>query len=254
MCRHLAYLGAAPVTLARVLLDPPRSLLQQSWAPCDMRGSGTVNADGFGVGWYDASGRSVRYRRSVPIWADPSFADLAHSVQTQAILAAVRNGTQGMPVAESACAPFREGRWMFSHNGVVTGWPETLSDLARGLDTTDLMTLEAPTDSAVLWALLRRRLLEGDDLVESVEDLTKAVARAAPGSRVNLLAMDGETIVASTLGHSLSVLREVDSVVVSSEPYGEPDEAWQSVPDRHLVIATGSSLKVQPLYTEGSHP
>ena len=253
MCRHVAYLGA-PVTLARVLLDPPRSLLAQSWAPCDMRGSGTVNADGFGVGWYDERGRPVRYRRSVPMWADPSFADLAQSVHTQAILAAVRNATTGMPVTESACAPFREGRWLFSHNGVVTGWPEALSDLAGSLDTTDLMTLEAPTDSAVLWALLRRRLLAGEDLVESVEDLTKAVARAAPGSRVNLLAMDGETIVASTFGHSLSVLRKVDGVVVSSEPFGDPGEDWASVPDRHLVIATGSSLKVQPLYTKGGHP
>ena len=253
MCRHVAYLGA-PVTLARVLLDPPRSLLQQSWAPCDMRGSGTVNADGFGVGWYDGRGRSVRYRRSVPMWADPSFSDLAHSVSTQGILAAVRNGTPGMPVTESACAPFREGRWLFSHNGVVTGWPKALADLAGSLDTTDLMTLEAPTDSAVLWALLRRRLLEGDDLVESVENLTNAVAKAAPGSRVNLLAMDGETIVASTFGHSLSVLREADGVVVSSEPFGEPDEDWQSVPDRHLVIATASSLKIQSLHTKDSHP
>jgi len=252
MCRHLAYLGT-PVSLARILLDPSRSLLQQSWAPCDMRGSGSVNADGFGVGWYDGHGRTVRYRRSVPMWADPSFADLAQSVHTQGMLAAVRNGTTGMPVTESACAPFREGPWLFSHNGIVAGWPHTLSALAGGLDTTDLMTLEAPTDSAVLWALLRRRLLQGDDLVESVENLTVDVARAAPESRVNLLAMDGETIVASTFGHSLSVLREADGVVVSSEPFGDSDESWQSIPDRHLVIATASSLKIQPLHTKGPH-
>lgn len=251
MCRHVAYLGA-PATLARILLDAPHSLLHQSWAPRDMRGSGTVNADGFGVGWYDERGRSVRYRRSVPMWADPSFADLAQSVSTQGLLAAVRNATTGMPVTESACAPFREGRWLFSHNGVVSGWPHTLADLASGLDTTDLMTLEAPTDSAVLWALLRRRLLDGDDLVESVEQLTTAVSEAAPGSRVNLLAMDGETIVASTFGHSLSVLQEADAVIVSSEPLGDPVEDWQSVPDRHLVIATTSSLKIQPLSTKGT--
>lgn len=253
MCRHVAYLGA-PATLARILLDAPHSLLHQSWAPRDMRGSGTVNADGFGVGWYDERGRSVRYRRSVPMWADPSFADLAQSVSTQGLLAAVRNATTGMQVTESACAPFREGRWLFSHNGVVSGWPQTLADLAGGLDTTDLMTLEAPTDSAVLWALLRRRLLEGDDLIESVEQLTNAVAEAAPGSRVNLLAMDGETIVASTFGHSLSVLQEADGVIVSSEPLGDPVEDWQSVPDRHLVIATASSLKIQPLHTKGIQP
>ena len=56
MCRHLAYLGP-PVTLAALLLDPPHGLLHQSWAPADMRGGGTVNADGFGVGWYPRRGR-----------------------------------------------------------------------------------------------------------------------------------------------------------------------------------------------------
>ena len=63
-----------------LLLDPPHSLLRQSWAPQDMRGGGTVNADGFGVGWYPGRchGRSpVRYRRALPIWADATLPDLA---------------------------------------------------------------------------------------------------------------------------------------------------------------------------------
>ena len=44
--RHLAYIGP-PVTLAALLLDPPHGLLHQAYAPSDMRGGGTVNADGF---------------------------------------------------------------------------------------------------------------------------------------------------------------------------------------------------------------
>ncbi|HEU0128797.1 MAG TPA: ergothioneine biosynthesis protein EgtC, partial [Pseudonocardiaceae bacterium] len=47
MCRHLAYLGP-PLDLATLLLDPPHSLLRQTYAPADMRGGGTVNVDGFG--------------------------------------------------------------------------------------------------------------------------------------------------------------------------------------------------------------
>ena len=50
MCRHLAYVGP-PVPLARVLTEPAHSLYEQSWAPARQR-HGTVNADGFGVGWY----------------------------------------------------------------------------------------------------------------------------------------------------------------------------------------------------------
>ena len=63
MCRHLAYLGP-PVTLASLLYDPPHSLLRQSWAP-RMQRHGTVNADGYGVGWYqpDVRPEPARVRR-----------------------------------------------------------------------------------------------------------------------------------------------------------------------------------------------
>ncbi len=54
MCRHLAYLGPEE-PLGRVLVEPPHSLFRQSWAPRRQR-YGTVNADGFGVGWYAPRG------------------------------------------------------------------------------------------------------------------------------------------------------------------------------------------------------
>ena len=77
MCRHLAYLGP-PTTLSALLLEPAHGLLRQSYAPADMRGGGTVNADGFGAGWYPADEKvPVRYRSAAPIWSDTAFADLA---------------------------------------------------------------------------------------------------------------------------------------------------------------------------------
>lgn len=246
MCRHLAYLGPS-VTVAELLLVPRHSLLEQTWAPADMRGSGSVNADGFGFGWYDDTDRARRYRRGIPMWADGSLRDLAATIRTTALVAAARNGTTGMPVTETACAPFRHGRWLFSHNGVVTGWPASVERLASSLPAGDLMRLEAPTDSAVLWALALRRLLDGTQPDRVVEELTTEVAEAAPGSRLNLLLTDGELAVASTWGHSLSVLEGSDRVLVSSEPFGEAAEAWQQVPDRHLVVATTAGTKIRPL-------
>lgn len=246
MCRHLAYLGA-PVPVADLLLAPRHSLLEQTWAPADMRGSGTVNADGFGLGWYDGSGDALRYRRTVPMWADESLPDLARTIRTTALVAAVRNGTTGMPVTEAACAPFRHGRWLFSHNGVVMGWPATLGELSATLPVTDLMRLEAPTDSALLWALALRRLLDGAGVESVAESLTAEVAEVAPGSRLNLLIGDGETVAATTWGHSLSLLEASDQVMVSSEPFGEHPEAWQPVPDRQLVVLTAAGAKSRPI-------
>ncbi|WP_067816695.1 class II glutamine amidotransferase [Nocardia inohanensis] len=51
MCRHLAYLGP-PTAVGDLVTRGPHSLRTQSWAPREMRGGGTINADGFGVAWW----------------------------------------------------------------------------------------------------------------------------------------------------------------------------------------------------------
>ncbi|RIV41308.1 ergothioneine biosynthesis protein EgtC [Micromonospora radicis] len=245
MCRHLAYLGP-PVTLRELLLDPPHSLLRQSWAPRDMRGGGTINADGFGVGWYPDSGPPVRYRRAQPIWTDPTIADLAAVTSTTAVLAAVRSATVGMAVVDAAAAPFAEGRWLFSHNGVVRGWPDSIVPLAAELPVRDLLTLDATTDSALLWALVRHRLRAGLDPARAVAETVTSVAAAAPGSRLNLLLTDGRTVVASAFGHALSLRATADSVLLSSEPHDD-EPGWREVPQGHLVRANATEVHRQAL-------
>jgi dimethylhistidine N-methyltransferase/ergothioneine biosynthesis protein EgtC len=236
MCRHLAYLGPA-VPVAELILHRPHSLLRQTWAPRDMRQGGTINADGFGVGWYlPGSEVPVRYRRTVPMWADENLPGLTSSVRSGAVLAAARNGTTGMPVMETAAAPFTSGPWLFSHNGAITGWPASMTELAARLPVSDLLTLDAPTDAALLWALLRHRLADDGDPAGTLAGLVTEVAASAPGSRLNLLLTDGQVVAATTWGHSLSVITTPDAVVISSEPWDE-DPGWQEVPDRHLVVA-----------------
>jgi gamma-glutamyl hercynylcysteine S-oxide hydrolase len=244
MCRHLAYLGA-PVPLARWLFDPPHSLVQQSWAPRDMRGGGTVNADGFGVGWH-GDGGVVRYRRHTPIWSDTTLPALAASISSGAVLAAVRSATTGMPVVETAAAPFGDGPWLFSHNGVVTGWPSSVAKLAGALPPEDLLTLDAPTDAAFLWALVRDRLRAGLPAEAAVRSVLGEVATLAPGSRLNLLLTDGTVLVASTAGHSLSVRAGAGHVLVASEPL-DAHPGWRPVPDRTLLVATTTGLTTTAL-------
>ncbi len=235
MCRHLAYLGPV-TTLSALVLDPPHGLLRQSHAPLDMRGGGTVNVDGFGAGWYPADGEPVRYRSAQPIWSDTAFAALAPATSSGAVLAAVRSATVGMAVHAAAAAPFGEGRWLFSHNGVVRGWPGSVAEPAAELPVVDLVTLDAPTDSALLWALVRHRLRAGADPAKTLREVVVAVDAAAPGSRLNLLLTDGAAIWATTWSHSLSVRTTPDAVLVASEPT-DALPGWTAVPDRRLVIA-----------------
>ncbi len=246
MCRHLAYLGS-PADLATLLCAPPHSLLRQSFAPVDMRGGGTINADGFGAGWYPPDGGPpVRYRRAVPMWTDASFADLAPTVRSGAVLAAVRSATVGMPVVETACAPFRFDRWLFSHNGVVRDWPGSVAAPAGRLPVTDLLTLDAPTDSALLAALVASRLRDGADPAEALAAVVTEVAAAAPQSRLNLLLTDGVTIAATAVRHALSVRRDGGGVLVASEPTDDAP-GWEPVPDGHLLTASASTVDVRPL-------
>jgi gamma-glutamyl hercynylcysteine S-oxide hydrolase len=249
MCRHLAYLGP-PRTLAQVVLQPPHSLLHQSYAPRDMRGGGTVNADGFGVGWFvPGVAEPPRYRRSWPIWADAGFASLAAATTSGAVLAAVRSATAGMPVVEAACAPFGGGRWLFSLNGKLPGWPGSAVPLAAELDAVDLLTLEARADSALLWAVLRRRVDAGEDPAKAVEAVVGAALAAAPDARLNLLLTDGIAVFATTWTHALSVHAADGAVTVASEPTDD-GPGWAAVPDRHLVVATPSTVDIRPLDLE----
>lgn len=259
MCRHLAHVGPRPVTLASRVTEPSHSLLVQAYAPTDMRGGGTINADGFGVGWLASGGRAAdgtrahSYRAPVPMWTDASFLDLATAVESPAFVAAVRSATVGMPVSTGACAPFRDGTRLFSHNGVVRGWPASLAGLASELDPETLMTLEAPTDSAVLWALVRRHLDAGKDPVDAVLDVVIRTLVGAPGSRLNLLLLttdeQGDPIlVATAVDHALSHRAGRDGVTVASEPLDD-EPGWTPVPDRHAVVVRGAETapEVVPL-------
>lgn len=251
MCRHLGYVGP-PVTLGELVLAPPHGLLEQTWAPRDMRRGGTVNVDGFGVGWYPRrQAEPARYRNAVPLWTDASFTALAGQVRSGGVLAAVRSATVGMPVTATACAPFTDGHWLFSLNGRVDGWPESLAKAAEQLDVVDLMTLEAPVDSAVVWALVRQRLGRDGDPATALCAVVDQVITAAPRSRMNLLLTDGEMLFATTWTHSLSVRKGENATTVSSEPFGD-DSAWEPVPDRHLVVADARRVRITALPERGA--
>ncbi|ANW17036.1 ergothioneine biosynthesis protein EgtC [Streptomyces clavuligerus] len=246
MCRHIARIGP-PLALGETLTAPPHGLLRQSWAPRRQR-HGTVNADGFGVGWYaDGDPVPARYRRAGPVWGDLSFADLVRVVRSGALLAAVRDATEPGADDEAAAAPFAAGPWLFSHNGAVPGWPGVLAPLARTLPTEELLGLAARCDAALLWALALRRLRAGEPPGRALADTVVRVAGAAPDARLNFLLTDGVSIAATTWGDSLWWLAAPDGgTVVASEPYDD-DPHWREVPDRTLLVASRADVQLSSL-------
>ena len=254
MCRHVAYIGS-PVSLRSVLIDPPYGLYRQAWAP-RMQRYGTVNADGFGVGWY-AGGDPVpaRYRRAVPIWGDPSLPDLARVTSSAAVLAAVRSATPGYALGEASVAPFTSGAWLFSHNGVLSfppGANPPPSPPGEPPAPWNPFGIEAMVDSAFLWALVLERLRAGMAADIALAATIDAVEAAGGSGRFNFLLTDGRSIIATAAGDTLWYRRGGGGVTVASEPCDD-EPGWTEVPDRQLLTAVPARVTVRPLssLTEG---
>ncbi|MFI0421781.1 ergothioneine biosynthesis protein EgtC [Spongiactinospora sp. 9N601] len=236
MCRHAAWLGPSR-SLAALLDEPEHGLVRQSYAP-RMQRHGVINADGFGMGWYDpVSGEAVRYRRSIPIWTDANLPGLARAARSGCLIAAVRSATIGMPIEESATAPFADGRLLLSHNGRVR------AEAVRSLVDSAESTCDAAWVAAAVFARVRGGAPLGDALAEVV---THAGTKD-PEGRLNLLACDGATVAATTWGDTLYVDDTgEDGVLVASEPLSDRP-SWRPVPDRRLVLVTPGGVRVEPL-------
>ncbi len=245
MCRHLAWAGE-PRSLAELVLDPPFGLLRQSYAPREQR-HGTVNADGFGVGWYAPGVRAepARFRRAQPLWTDRSFASMAPVVRSGCVLAAVRSATHPFASDEAGAAPFTAGPWLFSHNGALEDFADAAADLRARLPASASAAVEAPTDSALLWAMTRHRLESGEPIGEALAGVVADVL-AVTGGRLNLLLSDGRRLAATRCGDTLYTRVGPDGVLVASEPSDDAG-GWTAVPDRSVLVADRDSLDLQPL-------
>jgi len=189
-----------------------------------------MNADGWGVGFF-AAGRPgpARWRSNRPLWADQSFASVAPVISSGCVLAAVRSATAGMPLDETAAAPFQYGQWLLSHNGVVDRTLLGPNPVA-----------ESVCDSAQLAAHLF------DFGPERVGEFVTDVGKRDPGARLNLLLTDGQRVLATRWNDTLSVLQTGDGVAVASEPYDD-DPRWADVPDHHLVEVEGNAVTITDL-------
>jgi glutamine amidotransferase len=134
-----------------------------------------------------------------------------------------------MPIDESATAPFTDGRWLLSHNGVVDR---------------SVLPLTLAAESVCDAALLAAHVFSSGP--QRLGEIVVSVGALDPGARLNLLATDGFRLLATTWGDTLSYLVDATGVVVASEPYDD-DPRWIDVPDRHLVAVTPDGVAVTPL-------
>jgi len=265
MCRWLAYTGS-PILIDDLLYKPTNSLIVQSLH--SRLGAESTNGDGIGVGWYDEHDPNPGLFRSIePAWSERNLRELAAHIRTPVMLAHIR-ATSGSAVQQTNCHPFRYGRWLWMHNGLLAGFARMKRDLVLAVDPELFPYIEGSTDSEVLFYLALTFGLRDDPpsavarAVGFVEEVGRAHDVAFP-VQMTVATTDGRRVWAfrySTEGQSRSLFRNTDVAVlkaqypenpvlhrladstrvVVSEPLGDLKGAWHEVPESScLVIEAG---------------
>ena len=230
MCRHLAYLGPT-VGIDDLLFGAPRSLAEQAKHPKHQL-SGVDNPDGWGVAWYPrVGGEPTLYRTTTPIWDDRDFRRNASGFRGTAFVAAARLASPGATIDEAGNAPFVDGRWACSLNGIVDGFPDGVGDDLRALlDPHRRAALRSDADTEVLFALLLQQIATGTPPADALAIVVQEVLTLTTG-RLNLLVTNGMSVYATRVGNSL--FRR--GFVIASEPTDDKDD-WHEIPDRSLTV------------------
>ena len=252
MCRLAAYLGS-PVSLQRFLIDPPHSLVQQSWAPREMD-EAVLNADGFGFGWYPEPAKPVTYLSTQPVWSDVNLTGLAGSLISPLWMGYVRSATPGQMTSLGNTQPFRFNHLLFMHNGYIKDFNgERRTRFHQYLRPEIQADINGNTDSEHLFAVLRQQIADQPDagFPEILANTLQQIKSIIKNDTVllNIIVSDGKSIYAvkhaingqcPSLYFSLTDEMFPDAVVVASEQL-TTDSAWQPVPESSIMIFSGES-------------
>ena len=271
MCRWLAYSGS-PIALEELLYKPEHSLIDQSLHA--RLGVETTNGDGFGVGWYGAGASTpVLFRSIVPVWNDRNLREIAGRVESPLFLAHVRAST-GSAVQQTNSHPFRYGRWLWAHNGLVRDFLRVKRALALCVDESLYACIEGSTDSELLFYLALTLGLEDDPpsaverMVGLVEDTGHQHGIEHP-IQMTVATTDGESVWAfrySSEGRSRSLyyssavrtLRELyperpfpyevsdETRIIVSEPLVDLAGAWNEVPESSYGLLRKGDDELHP--------
>jgi glutamine amidotransferase len=273
MCRWLAYAGPS-VTLDVLLSKPEHSLLDQSRHARLNEIDGellTTNGDGFGVGWYGRAVEPGLFRDVRPAWGNQNLASLAAHCRSRLFLAHLRAASAGA-VQESNCHPFRQGRWLFQHNGGVGNYSKVRRALQMEIAPELYPELSGTTDSETCFLLALTYGLERDvpralaRMIQQIETRQREQDLPIENS-FSCAVSDGRSIWA--LRHASSgseppslyvsrhckALRELHACyeafpeegrVLVSEPLDDLEKHWQEVPASSLVHIQRGEAKVTP--------
>jgi len=266
MCRFVAFIGNQPLLLKTLLQEAYHSLITQSRSSKETISG--VNADGFGVGWYDFSidETPAVFRSILPAWNDENLINIAGKVKSNCFIGHIRESTIGS-VGISNCHPFAHEQMLFAHNGTIHNFEKIKRDLINNLDQPLYDKLDGQTDSEhffLLWLSILYQNADGiscQTMRKAMEEALRKInsllhAREAPlDYRINSVLTTGKELMATRYistdkrkAHSLYFSRMHHGVVVASERLTNEVEEWKEVPYNHaLLIDPELNITTTPL-------
>ncbi|KAH9819174.1 nucleophile aminohydrolase [Melampsora americana] len=216
MCRLLIFKGE-PIILAHLLTKPCHSIINQAFDSRLRLDARPINADGFGVGWYDTATDDVDptpcvFQAITPAWSNRNLHRLAEKIRSPLVFAHVRASTSGA-LSEENCHPWIYGSLLWMHNGHIAGFNKIKRQLQSELSDEFFNYPQGSTDSEWAFAIFLNELSKHADpkatsfqystlqltMLNTIKKIkeTSQVAEVGEPSLLNFAVTDGKSVVAT---------------------------------------------------------
>ncbi|KAJ3150240.1 hypothetical protein HDU89_003329 [Geranomyces variabilis] len=303
MCRWFAYCGIEPTLLEDILVRPRHSIVKQidehflpglkeTYSPHTHKATVSAakasdtqhnpnpltNIDGFGVGYYlgataefNENGVQIPtvYRNTRPALNDLNFKSLCETTATKCAFCHIRAGTGLTPTVETNNHPFRFGRHLFMHNGVLANFKSIKVALLQKLSRKAFENVLGTTDSEHVAALFFTHLGDDWNASYSIQDLKTAMiatlrdlialvrtsgkAGDVPPSSLNFAVTDGNVILAQRFSSHSN--REPPSLYYSTVAGVTLNRKFPDHPDgpQHAASSSETATKSKKPEEHGKH-
>lgn len=245
MCRWLIYYGDNLI-VHNILFNGENSIIKQSYKKTftpfleepNIRDH-EINADGFGVGWYDELiSEPCLYISTNTPWSDINIRRISNYISSKLIFTHIRaiKPLSFSLVHEYNCHPFTHKNFMFMHNGDLKNFINFKKKIINDLDDEVYKIIKGSTDSEFAFAVFlnlldKETFLNGGylDLIEFKNNILKTISKLIGyGDNIpmsmNFAFTDGKSLVCTRYINndeeppSLHYKISNGNVIISSEP------------------------------------
>jgi glutamine amidotransferase len=259
MCRFAAYFGNEAIVLDQLLSKPENSLIKQSYEAKE--GSHGVNADGFGVAWYnfDISRFPGVFKSTQPAWNDNNLIHISEKVRSACFLAHIRASTVG-DVNQSNCHPFYFEDYSMVHNGTIRCFDKYKKKMIDEIEEDLFLKIRGNTDSECFFFLIMHFLRQYKSLEVAVKKAIEWVVNIQESgdgfSRINIIITNGYELIATrfvskgetALSLNYSVKSDnngtISSLILSSESLNDNESLWNDLPINHYIYINKNDMKI----------